>query len=289
MAGERGRARVLRGRVVLKTELELFEDVGQTLRAALRGSGLREVNRYGRTWRLGRVTDENLDGLGLLAGVFGFEGSDAETSVWDEEARDWRHRTYPRGETVSFAIRLDTLHIAFQVKPGVIDPGPFVSAFVALLDEESPSGRRWNIEMGVAKRPYSEWRQTVGRVTRTKAQLEIPNPNWRGRPRVEAMFEDFQLDHTRVDMTFRADADASAVEEVVAQFVDHAERGYGSAEVVGERSDTHETTTFRTDGPDDVVEVEAEDDGVATSSGLVSVLAPEEVTRDEPSEHPGGG
>jgi hypothetical protein len=289
VAGERGRARVLVGRVVLKTELELFEETGPALRAALRGSGLREINRYGRVWRLGRVNDVDLDGIPLLVGVFGFEGADAETAVWDEAARDWRHSTYPRGETVSFAIRLDNLQIAFQVRPGVIDPGPFVSAFVALLDEESPSGRRWDIQTGLANQPYGEWRKTVRRVTRAKAQLVLPNPNFRGRPKIERMFTDFQLDHTRVDMTFRADAETSAVDEVVDQLVDHAERGYGSAEVVGERSDTHETTTFRTDGSDDVVEVEAEDDGVATSSGLVSVLAPEEVTRDEQSEQPEGG
>lgn len=289
MAGERGRARVLKGRIVLKSELELFEEVGATLRAALRGSGLREINRYGRIWRLGRVNDVEIDGLSLLVGIFGFEGSDIETAVWNERTRDWSQQQFPRGETVSFAIRLDTLEIAFQVKPGVIDPGPFVSAFVALLDEESPSGRRWNIEMGMAKRPYSEWRQTVGRVTRAKAQLGLPNPNWQGRPKVETMFELFELDHTRVDFTFRADADASAIDEVVGQLVDHAERGYGSAEVVGELSNTHETTTFRTDGPDDVVEVEAEDDGVATSDGLARVLAPEEVTRDEQTEFSDGG
>lgn len=284
MAGERGRARVMVGRVVLKTE-ELYEDPSEVLRATLRGSGLREVNRYGRTWRLGRITDDGLDGTPLLIGVFGFEGSDAETAVWDEAARDWRHVHYPRGETVSFAIRLDSLQIAFQVKPGIIDPGSFVGAFIALLAEESPSGRRWDIEIGLAKRPYSEWRRNVRRVTRAKAQLELPNPNFRGRPKLERMFSDFQLDHGRIDFTFRENAEASAVDEVVTQLVDHAERGYGSAEVVGERADTREETTFRTEGTADVAEVEAEDDGVATSDGLASVLAEEVTTDDGAAEH----
>src|SRR3954451_16121135 len=122
-------ARGLTGRGV-QDQPQLFRTPAAAFMAALT-SGIAEVERYRRTWRLGRVDRYRTSVGSLVYARLGYEGRQGEAAVWDEREKDWQRQPVPRGETVTFAVRLEDLRIAFQVRPPEIEAGSFMGALEA--------------------------------------------------------------------------------------------------------------------------------------------------------------
>ncbi len=128
------------------------------------------------------------------------------------------------------------------------------------------------------------WREGITRVLKARGRLETPNPHWRGREKLESFFQDFHVDEATLNLTFDDDAPADEVDVVVSQMVDHAERGYGSAVVVGERGQNGERVEYRTEVEQTPATVPTDEHGEATWVGLAGLLGDEEegeVTLDE--------
>lgn len=279
-------ARVVTGQVGSSMP-QLYGTPADALRTALT-SGFAEVERYRRVWRLGRLETVETPSGQILYGRLGYQAREGETSVWNEATRDWEQQPVPRGETVTFAIRLTDLRIAFQIRPPSITVGGFIGAMEALLNRQEPE-RPWVIELGTSRPAYRAWRGTVSRVVRARGHLELPNPHWQGREKLESFFENFQLDEASVNLHFDPDAPQEAVDDVVTQMVDHAERGYGSAVIVGEVTHNGARAEYRTEVEQTPKFVPSDEHGEATSEGLAGLLdATEEVTPYEPGAPPTG-
>lgn len=276
-------ARVLRGQIGFAGQQSLFSGgVADDFMIALT-SGIAEVERYRRTWRLGRIERRPMPQGDVIFSRLGFQGRDQETAVWDATSGDWVAQDVPRGEIVTFAVRLSDLRLAFQVT-SAIKAGSFVGALEALLNRELPD-RPWVVELGTTRPSYAAWRQSVRRIVRARGTLETPNPHWRGREKFETFFEDFHVEEARLDLKFDEDAPAEAVDEVVSQMVDHAERGYGSTVVVGESAqDGGQQVEYRTEVEQAPVTVPVDEHGEATWTGLEELLEenPEEVQQLDP-------
>lgn len=235
MAAEDGMVEILAGYLIPPPQME-FESSQVALRSDI--ARAETVERYARIWRFGNLayTDE------LVLGRLGFEGPSAYADVWDETSHSFVPRLVPRGVASSFVIRLPDFRIVFQPRPPDVKPRSFTGALLSLLRQ--PSGRAWQIELDSVAESYSEWRRSIRSVTHAKGLLRLPNPTWQGRPHLETFFDNFALERAGVNLKFSDDATA---DEIAREMVDHAERGYGRATIVGERRQDGATVTYRTE------------------------------------------
>lgn len=278
-------ARVLTGHLI-QDQPQLFGTPADAFVTALT-SGIAEVERYRRTWRLGRVDRYRTSVGPLIYARLGYEGRQGEAAVWNEREKDWQLQSVPRGETVTFAVRLEDLRIAFQIRPPEIETGSFMGALEALLNRQE-SRRAWVVALDERRPSYAEWRRTVTRVVHARGRVETPNPHWQGREKFEALFDAFHLDHASLDLEFDPSAPTDAVDEVADQMVSHAELGYGTATVVGEHGHNGPRDEYRTEAGPVAASVPAESNGEATYVSLAELLGAEgEVTPDEQSPQPG--
>lgn len=185
--------------------------------------------RYDRDWRMGQFQQQD----GWVFGRIGFQRPGSQTELWSDDLKDFRPSTLTEGYTSPFAIDLDTLRLAFQLRAGLIKPTTFTSNFRALL--EKASGFLWNVRPLIEDISFDEWRKDVDRIIEVRVRIERPNPNYHGRRHVRALIEGSGA--KIVNMIFRSDpndeeglkVDAGALAEAL----DHAEE-YGKFEAKGE-------------------------------------------------------
>jgi hypothetical protein len=250
----------------------LFDDSpGTVVVDALQSDTL--VIRYGRTWRVGGVLVEN----GFLYGRLGFESTHPE-DLWDPDKKDFDEVDVPGGVAAPFAIRLADLRVVFQVRGPFIRITSFTGALRALL-REATFNDGWQIEFRQNRMAFRTWRETVKRVTRLRARLEPPNPNYEGRPSIRALIEGAHLVGANLDLQSE---DLNTDAEIVRELLDHVQRGYGEATVIGQRdTDAGEVETVYSTalgGSTDVTEAPVnEDTGEVGRETLVAELnRPEE-------------
>jgi len=197
--------------------------------------GTRNV-RYDRDWRMGQFERSGRNGR-WLTGRIGFQLSGTQTEVWDDNAKDFRRAALREGFTSPYAIDLQTLRLAFQLRPGFIKPTTFTSNFKALLEKAS-GAYRWRVEHEVDSIPWEEWQKEVDRITEIRVRVERPNPGYHGRRQIKSLIEGSKA--KIVTLVYKADPDG--VESInvnavlLAQALDHAEE-YGSFEAKGEISE----------------------------------------------------
>jgi hypothetical protein len=75
------------------------------------------ITRYTRLWRLGQWREIDGD----IAGRIGFQARGGVAEIWDPEALDFRQQQLPAGTTSPFVLDAETLRVAFQIRPGLID------------------------------------------------------------------------------------------------------------------------------------------------------------------------
>src|SRR5688500_4431202 len=130
------------------------------------------ATRYGRTWLMGQVREED----GFLYGRIGFEAEGGVTEVWDPVRLDFAEVAIPSGVTSPFALRLSDLVMVFQTRGAIIKINTFIGAMQALLHEAT--GDHWLLVTTRRRVDFATWRVTVDRVTRARFHLERPNPNY---------------------------------------------------------------------------------------------------------------
>jgi hypothetical protein len=222
----RDTGKLARARIVPPGQLSLFEPTpgGEVRRILVPGAS---TERYNRIWHVGRTELED----GILYGRLGFEGS-GFADLWSEVEKDFRETQTPAGVAAPFAIQLSDLRMVFQTRGQDIRVTSFVGAMQGILRDATDQS--WRIETDRREVTFTQWRSTVDRVTQMRFTVEPPNPNYEGRPDVERLIEDASL--SAADIVLRSEDGIVTDADIVAQLLDHAERGYGRDVAVGERT-----------------------------------------------------
>ena len=213
----------------------LHGDPAQTLRDSMVPGT--PVTRYERDWRMGQWRQEGR----YVFGRIGFQRPGGVAELWDESINDFREQVIPAGQTSPFAVNVETLRVAFQLRSGWIRPTTFTGALQALLNEASNLAI-WRVRHEVVKIPWERWRAEVSRVTRLEFRLKRPNPNYTDREFVERLVEDTQAGLVALRLAAREDAPGGIDldTDIIRQAIDHTQRGYGTLRARGEGSVTTE-------------------------------------------------
>ncbi len=188
-----------------------------------RGTG---VESHGRSWHVGPLEAEGE----LTFGQIGFERPGEPATVWDQVNLDFHPVAQTQGHTSRFVVDFPRGRVAFQVRPGQIEPYGFASAFRALLNEAAPAGWRWQVEVAVLGLPWERWVESVDRITEISFTLEEPNPSYGDRTEVKRIIAGIRAAKTRVVASVPENADhgIDANSQLIRQGVEHARLGYGT-------------------------------------------------------------
>jgi hypothetical protein len=194
------------------------------------------IERYNRVWHMGQVNRDER----FIYGRIGFEAA-GDTTLWNETLQDFEEVVLPQGKTSPFAVDLDELRVAFQLRTPFIRPKTFTGAFQSLLNEAAGE-LRWQMQQEVTVVSWEDWRRSVSRVTAIRFTLERPNPNYAGRRRVEELIEGTNT--AMLNTILRAapeDLDGLNVDnEFVQESLEHVLVGNGSATAEGEEIEERE-------------------------------------------------
>jgi hypothetical protein len=189
------------------------------------------TERYERIWRMGQFDEVD----NYVFGRIGFEAAGV-TELWNADINDFQEARLPAGTTAPFALNLDLGELAFQRRPSKgIRPQSFVGAFQALLNDAS-AFTSWRVRQESRKVEWGDWVASVDRLTQLRFRLERPNPDWKGRERVEAIIEGANA--ALMDAVLQADDNAldglDISDATVHQFIEHASK-YGRFQAEAER------------------------------------------------------
>lgn len=225
----RNTGKVAKARIVPPSQISLFPSDApreQLLNIVTAGA---TTERYNRIWHVGRtsITDN------ILFGRLGYESS-SPADLWDEESKDFNETRTPEGIAAPFAISLASFLLVFQTRSSNIQITSFTGALQGILRDAS-SSQDWRIEKTAQhETSFSQWRATVERVTQMRFNVEPPNPNYQDRPDLQRLIEDASL--SSAEIVLRSDQGVVTDADIVAQLLDHVDRGYGRDVVVGERT-----------------------------------------------------
>lgn len=230
----------------------LLRSPGEVIQLALaRG---RRTERYGRTWIVGPTEVHNR----VLSGRIGFRGDGGIAELWDEEREDFVEYAMPAGLTAPFAVHLDTLRGAIQVRPPVIRVNSLLGAFEKLLLDADD--RRWNVRGAERQMTLSDWKAQVGKITQVRFHVKVPNPHWADAPDLQTVMEDAEAEVVTLEL--QNDSGLNLDAPFVAQTENHVERGYGDARYVGvveDVSGVHESVYSTKLGAEEISDEEAVD------------------------------
>jgi hypothetical protein len=137
------------------------------------------VERYDRLWRLGPPATE----ARKLHGKVGYQSAGNLNEIWDDERLDFVG--VPQGQSTPYAIDLESMLIAFQVRGQQIKKNTFRGNFQGLLRQAS--NHDWIVRLeGVAQLPWEEWLDHIDRLVKLDVTMNRPNPRYPG-----TLLEDF--------------------------------------------------------------------------------------------------
>jgi len=223
----------------------LFSTTPSAMRVALRESWQSgaSVSRYGRTWHLPSYVE--IDDM-TWRGRIGFVNEDDLTTLeWDARRMDFVEGAASSGVVVPFVIRLDTRVVAFQLISGTVRPTTFTGALQGMLNVQH--AHRWLIRPLVRHQSLESWKRSVDRISSFSFRLNIPNPNWTGREKVENIMEELNTEIIRLRGSAAGSESVGTDSDLFRQAMDHVQRGYGRAVVRGTEATTNEETEWNSD------------------------------------------
>jgi hypothetical protein len=190
------------------------------------------VQRYGRVWLMGQhvaLPDSR------IYGRIGFQQPGAPTEIWNTETKDFETQQLVQGQTSPFLVDPPTLRVAFQLRPGLIDPTTFTSNFQALLNEASQV-YTWRVRTSVRGITWEEWLQVVDRVTELRIKVVRPNPHYGDGQFVHDLIEDVHAAEVVVDAKAAKDGPGLEIDaEWVRETLEHSQT-YGDWTAKGVRA-----------------------------------------------------
>jgi len=193
------------------------------------------VLRYGRRWRL---STPQMYEARWLWGKLGFESSRiAEAVRYDAVRHDFV--ITPGAEEVGtfthYVLDTTNQYLLFEERPPDIKRQSFLGAFKELL-ETTENEVRLTVEPVYDPSDFASWLTTVERVTRFRAALRLPNPNWDQRyEAIRAVMEPTKAGHLAIELR-PADAESGldAKGTPIEDFADFAAQGYGTTKASGQ-------------------------------------------------------
>jgi len=221
------------------------------------------IERYGREWRMGRVSVDRT----FATGRIGFQRVAGSAEIWDEVRGDFRERAVLTGVTSAFALRLSDLRIAFQRRPGNIERQSFAGAFQALLNAASET-EGWHVHPESDPVAFEEFVAEVDRLTKLTVRANRPNPNYRGRRRLEAIVEGAHARYLSLTLAAIEGDSLDPGEPTIAEAIQHVADEYGviRAEGVRERN---------------VIKYDSDRDGIAPEKRVELAADQREVTEQQ--------
>lgn len=182
------------------------------------------VERYNREWRMGPISHQGR----YVTGRIGFQRTGGTAEVWDEKAGDFVQRALIEGYTSPFHIDLPKRLVAFQVRPGVIEPNSFIGAFESLLDEAS-AYQGWTVSHVNNAVEFDEWASSKDRVDELLIRLERPNPHYGDRESIESVVEGANAATVTIRVVAaKDDPDGVNLDDpLISDAIEHVFAGYG--------------------------------------------------------------
>jgi hypothetical protein len=182
------------------------------------------VERYNREWRMGPVSRQGR----YVQGRIGFQRTGGTAELWDDSTGDFVQRAVIEGYTSPFDIDIERKLVAFQVRPGLIEPNSFIGAMEALLDEGS-AYQGWSVAHVNNAIDFDEWAQSKGRIDQVLIRLERPNPHYGDRESVESVVEGANAASVTIRVVAaKDDADGVNLDDpLLSEAIQHVFAGYG--------------------------------------------------------------
>ena len=193
------------------------------------------VERYGRSWRLSRP--RTIEDQPLLWGKLGYHGASSGSDVeYDEESEDFVTVSgRQHGQFSYYVLDLEDRYLLFEERPPDIKRQSFSGALHAIL-HESMSPYIFDVDPVVDPEDFIAWLRRTHRVTRFRATVRQPNPNWDGRPQnIRDLIEESNAARVAVEATAATDGPGLKImESDLRPFVEHISEGNGVISSAGE-------------------------------------------------------
>lgn len=187
-----------------------------------------KLDRYTRTWIMGRAAYQGKDVWGRIGFVSNGEGAE----IWDEVKKDFAEVASPTGASAPFVVLAANGRLSFQFRPGLMDRSAYCSALEALANlryAEGAKAPRWRVWADLGKTDWDSWVQGTSGVRRLRFRLELPNPNWIGREELQGIIEGTRSTMLETVLTTDDPAGLNLDDSFVVQSIEHTVRkGYGS-------------------------------------------------------------
>lgn len=199
------------------------------------------TERFGRTWRIGRISHPRTD---AIFGRIGFSRESGAES-WDEAVMDFVDVLVPSGLAAPFTIDLTSLRVAFQIRPPDIKATSFTGALQAILREKTDNDG-WAVEVLRQEATFEHWLSSMRAITELRLKLTPPNPNYRGRPAIQDLIERMNADAATIILTSQ---DGLAIQSddgagIISQAIAHVDLHYGSLTATGIDARSGRKSTF---------------------------------------------
>jgi hypothetical protein len=231
------------------------------------------VERYGRVWLMGQHVELP---SGRIYGRIGFQQPGAPTEIWNTETKDFETQQLTQGQTSPFLVDPPSLRVAFQLRPGVIDPTTFTSNFQALLNKASQV-YTWHVRTSVRGMSWEEWLSVVDRVTELRIKVVRPNPHYGDGRFVHDLIEDVRAAEVVIDAKAEKEGPGIDVDaEWVKESLDHSQT-YGDWIAKGQRAGKQVEWRKKVEGQPETARGEANPEtGEVKPESLDDALGPDD-------------
>lgn len=179
------------------------------------------IDRHRRTWTMGQTRRIGSSVIGRL----GAESGRGRADLWDEKAKDFRTRPVPEGVTTPFAINLNRMRMAFQLRYG-LERSAVAGALTVLLNDNTPYPG-WLATAVVDPITWEDFLAEVDTLERVSVRIDRPNPHYGNRKRVESLIEASNAEVVRIAVEAQPGESIDLSQDLLAQALAHVEAGYG--------------------------------------------------------------
>ncbi len=225
-----------------------------------------EVSRYGRTWRISKHLETDLD---FWSGHIGYVESGAfSTLAWNDETKEFDRGAASGGVVIPFVVNLSQRMVSFQYATRDVKLHTVTGNLRALLNEGSAYD--WEVAPLSLKREFKDWLASVSSIATISAILRQPNPSWEDRGKLADLLDGLGAESVRLTARASQGMAIDSDSDWFTQMMDHVRRGYGEAAMTGSSLESGAQSKFVQTADGGAVEaterVRVEDDAVELSS-----------------------